>query len=81
MEQVRKGGLPPLFDSLSGGKPPFLTCSIQLTYFPFVGCLLVAEIEIYFQLGYTASASRVSLQKVAFDHHAQLIHHRSAGGL
>src|SRR5215207_9819912 len=28
MEQVRKGGLPPLFPR-SGGKPPFLTCSIS----------------------------------------------------
>jgi hypothetical protein len=29
MEQVRKGGLPPLLP-YSGGKPLFLTCSIHL---------------------------------------------------
>ena len=39
-EQVRKGGLPPLLPN-SGGKPPFLTCSllkdpIQTQLFPAI---------------------------------------------
>jgi hypothetical protein len=37
IEQVGKGGLPPLTPTLligeSGGKPPFPTCSIQLSFF------------------------------------------------
>ena len=35
-EQVRKGGLPPLVlgGHRSGGKPPFLTCSLSSSVFP-----------------------------------------------
>jgi len=37
IEQVRKGGLPPLFAeeldlAAGGGKPPFLTCSIAFIF-------------------------------------------------
>ena len=41
IEQVGKGGLPPLFPirvvETSGGKPPFPTCSIRTFVFPFKG--------------------------------------------